>query len=52
MSKRRNYITCYINIDGELSPMGDAKTKEYAIEIAKRHKHVLCKLVKIKDYSK
>lgn len=44
------YISCYVSPDGKLSPMGDAKKKDYAIECAKRHKHVLCRLVILNDY--
>jgi hypothetical protein len=46
------YITCYVTDDGKVCPMGEAKTKKYAIEIAKKHKHILCRLIKEGDYRK
>lgn len=48
---KNKYITCYIGNNEYLSPMGDSKDWKYAVEIAKKHKHILCKLVPIKDYS-
>ena len=46
------YITCYVTDIGKLCPMGEAKNKMYAIEIAKKHKHILCRLIKEEDYRK
>jgi len=46
------YITCFVTDNGKLCPMGEAKDKKYAIEIAKQHKHMLCRLVKVEDYRK
>jgi len=44
------YITCHVSPQGYLSPMGNAKDKDYAVEIAKKHKHVLCRLVILRDF--
>lgn len=44
------YITCHVDDNGKLCPMGEAKTIEYAREIAKKHKHILCRIVKFTDY--
>lgn len=48
--KKDQYITCYVDDNGKLCPMGEGKDILYAISCAKKHKHVLCKLEPIKDY--
>ena len=43
------YITCDV-VDNQLWPMGREKNLERAIELAKLHKQVLCKLEVVEDY--